>query len=112
MEHAFSRFKNFAAAYLIKIEKRFEKLPIITDFAKLEIEKIKSLKDSDIEEWGNDSIKRLTQHFMLLNFGVNADQEKIFDEKVMLEQYKLYKLYGFFLEYSLFLEILCIFIGI
>ena len=90
-QEAFSRLKKLATAHINKIEKRFENLPIFSDFAKLDIKKIKLLKESDIKDWGNDSIKNLTNNFKILNFNLNPENEKIFQEKIMLEQYQVFK---------------------
>jgi len=83
--------KRLALAYITKIKKRFINLPIFLEFKAFDFEKIKSLHDRDLDNWGNDSILKLTNHFKILNFDKSNNQEIVFDSKVMIYEYKTFK---------------------
>ena len=59
-------------------------------FESLNIEKIKELRELEISEWGNQNIVELTKHFKLLSFSKFINQKGFFDEKVMLNEYKMF----------------------
>ena len=80
--------KKLATSYIIKIEKKFKDLPLLVDLSKLNLKSIKKLKESELSDWGNESIRKLVVHFERLN---SNHLEKIFEENPMIEQYKLLK---------------------
>ena len=87
-ENAKLKMKKLATSYIIKIEKKFKDLPLLVDLSKLNLKSIKKLKESELSDWGNESIRKLVVHFERLN---SNHLEKIFEENPMIEQYKLLK---------------------